>query len=208
MARTRDPARDKAKEMFLESKGNITNRDIASALGVDEKKIATWKLRDKWNVLQTENVVQQKKKRSTTNKKKVKEVAKALIEEGYSISEVAKKTEIPKGTIGRWSAEGNLQQSQLEHLKAFKEKHRERIRLNKEKRLQVNETALDAISYEINHWEDSGRISKAAMEKLLMNEEAEQKIFEVDRIERMEKTPAENTESEEKDRKFTIEVLD
>ncbi|WP_306583728.1 terminase small subunit [Fusobacterium ulcerans] len=71
MARIRDPARDKAKELYLNNK-DITNREIANILGVDEKKIATWKIRDNWKCSTTEkkNVVQQNKKCSTTNKKK------------------------------------------------------------------------------------------------------------------------------------------
>lgn len=71
MARIRDPARDKAKELYLNNK-DITNREIANILGVDEKKIATWKIRDNWKCSTTEkkNVVQQNKKCSTTNEKK------------------------------------------------------------------------------------------------------------------------------------------
>lgn len=71
MARERSPERDKAKQMWLESSGNISNRQIAEQLGIDEKKVAVWKQRDKWNVVlghpesvvqQTEmNVVQQKR---------------------------------------------------------------------------------------------------------------------------------------------------
>lgn len=70
VARIRDPARDKAKELYLNNK-DITNREIANILGIDEKKIATWKIRDNWKCSTTEkkNVVQQNKKCSTTNKK-------------------------------------------------------------------------------------------------------------------------------------------
>ena len=70
VARIRDPARDKAKELYLNNK-DITNREIANILGVDEKKIATWKIRDNWKCSTTEkkNVVQQNKKCSTTNEK-------------------------------------------------------------------------------------------------------------------------------------------
>lgn len=73
MARIRDPARDKAKELYLNNK-DITNREIANILGVDEKKIATWKYRDKWegNTEEKKNVVQQNKKCSTTKPKKEK----------------------------------------------------------------------------------------------------------------------------------------
>lgn len=64
MARARDPNRDRALEIWQEHGGNITNRQIAEQLGVDEKKIAVWKQRDKWNVVQqtNSNVVQQKKR--------------------------------------------------------------------------------------------------------------------------------------------------
>lgn len=73
MARIRDPARDKAKELYLNNK-DITNREIANILGVDEKKIATWKIRDNWKCSTTEkkNVVQQNKKCSTTKRKEEK----------------------------------------------------------------------------------------------------------------------------------------
>ncbi|WP_432204427.1 phage terminase small subunit-related protein [Cetobacterium somerae] len=210
MARERDPARDKAYEMWKKSNGKITNREIANALDVNEKKIATWKTRDKWNCSTTkkENVVQQNKKCSTTNKKKIKEIAKALIEEGHTLSEVAKQTETPRGTIGRWSAEENLQQSQLEHLKRFREKYKERIERNKLLRLETNEEALEAISYEIKSWENNGKISKAAMEKLIMNEEAEQLILEVVRIERMEKNITEVPVDEEKKKELVIKVIE
>ena len=63
MARVRSPNRDKAFEIYKEHEGNITNREIASILNEDEKVIAVWKSRDKWNV------VQQSKKRCTTKKK-------------------------------------------------------------------------------------------------------------------------------------------
>lgn len=77
MARIRDPARDKAKELYLNNK-DITNREIANILKIDEKKVATWKYRDKWecNTEEKKNVVQQNKKCSTT---KPKEEKKELI---------------------------------------------------------------------------------------------------------------------------------
>ncbi|RJX40885.1 terminase [Paenibacillus pinisoli] len=64
MGKARDPNRDRAKEFWQEHGGDITNRRIAELLGIDEKKVAVWKQRDKWNVVQQDesNVVQQKKK--------------------------------------------------------------------------------------------------------------------------------------------------
>lgn len=60
MARPRSPNQDKAYEIYKEHNGKITNREIAAMLGEDEKVIAVWKSRGKWNV------VQQSKKSCTT----------------------------------------------------------------------------------------------------------------------------------------------
>ena len=64
LPRERNPNRGKAKEIYQAHGGKITNREIAAILGEDEKVIAVWKGRDRWN-----NVVQQSKKRCTTRKK-------------------------------------------------------------------------------------------------------------------------------------------
>lgn len=63
MPRGRSPNRDKAHEIYQQHGGKITNREIAAMLEEDEKVIAVWKSRDKWNV------VQQSKKRCTTKAK-------------------------------------------------------------------------------------------------------------------------------------------
>ena len=52
MPRQRSPNRRKAFELYKKHKGQITNREIASRLKEDEKVIAVWKSRDKWNVVQ------------------------------------------------------------------------------------------------------------------------------------------------------------
>ncbi|QDX92473.1 hypothetical protein EEL30_09130 [Brevibacillus laterosporus] len=51
MAKARSPNRDKALELWLESGGNISNRELAEQLGEKEKTISNWKSRDKWNVV-------------------------------------------------------------------------------------------------------------------------------------------------------------
>ena len=63
MARRRNPNRDKAYQIWLEHSGSITNRRIAEMLNENEKVVAVWKQRDKWNVVQQSktNDVQQKK---------------------------------------------------------------------------------------------------------------------------------------------------
>lgn len=62
MPRQRSPNRDRAFEIYKEHGGNIANRAIADLLGEDEKVVAVWKSRDKWNV------VQQSGESCTTNK--------------------------------------------------------------------------------------------------------------------------------------------
>ena len=67
MPRVRSPERDKAKELYIQHNGEITNREIANQLNIDEKKVAVWKQRDNWdNTSKKNNVVQQKR---TTIKK-------------------------------------------------------------------------------------------------------------------------------------------
>lgn len=63
MPRKRSQNRDKAYEIYKDHGGSITNREIANLLGEDEKVVAVWKSRDKWND------VQQSNKSCTTNKK-------------------------------------------------------------------------------------------------------------------------------------------
>lgn len=72
MARARSPSRDKALEIYKQHNGNITNREIASMLNEDEKVIAVWKSRDKWN-----KVVQQSEQSCKTNKIDAKKTRKA-----------------------------------------------------------------------------------------------------------------------------------
>lgn len=78
MAKQRDPLRDEAKRLFDEVNGEITNREIAARLGIDEKKVAVWKQRDGWTVVQQKKLIQQKTKaqQKKSNKKVVKAAAK------------------------------------------------------------------------------------------------------------------------------------
>lgn len=70
MAIERSPNRDKAFEIYKKHGGCITNREIANILNEDEKVIAVWKSRDKWNV--NINVVQQSNQSCTTKVKQTK----------------------------------------------------------------------------------------------------------------------------------------
>lgn len=74
MAKVKDPNRELAFNLWRENP-DITNREIAKRLEVDEKKIATWKLRDKWkervNGISLENNKTTSKKKNCSTTKKV-----------------------------------------------------------------------------------------------------------------------------------------
>lgn len=173
-------------------KAGMKYKEIAQKYGVTLNTVKSWKTRY-WNDEKKKKVCTPNKKSMHT--KKVKEVAKNLVISGASISETVEQTGIPRATIGRWSSEYNLQAKQLEFLKEFRDKQRERILQNKNKRLEINEEALKAIYYEVMNWKENGKISKALMEKLIMNEELEQLILGLDRIERLEKLEIERAKN-------------
>lgn len=122
-------------------------------------------------------------KRQTTKLKK--EMAKVLIEEGHTLKEASALSGTSIDTLKKISSKENLQQSQLENLKSFRDKYRKEIRENKLKRLLLNNKNLEKLAYEIDNKETT---SKADFEKVKLSEEIEQLIFECDRIERLEKT--------------------
>lgn len=166
-------------------KSGMKYKDIAEKYGVTLNTVKSWKTRY-WSAEKKRKVCTPKAKKSM-HTKQIKEIAKEMIIAGASISEVAKQTQVPTGTVAYWSSEYNLQAKQLDYLKEFRDKQRERILQNKLKRLEINEEALEAIYYEVMNWKETDRISKSLMEKLIMNEELEQNILELDRIERLEK---------------------
>lgn len=157
-----------------------SNKEIAELCEVSVRTVERYKK----SLTTSDNDTKNDKRQ---NRKIAKETAKILIKEGASISEAVEQTGIPRATIGRLSIQENLQQSQLEYLKEFRNNQRKKIRENKLKRLMLNDEILEAVEYELSNWQENGRVSKAAIEKLLMSEELEQKIFELDRIERLEK---------------------
>ena len=84
VARQRSPDREKAKEMYLKSKGEAVLKDIAEQLGLKDSQIRKWKSQDKWDdelkgaLLKTKgNATNQKDK---VTPKKEKEIMKELEE--------------------------------------------------------------------------------------------------------------------------------
>ena len=163
----------------IDYENGLSTKEIADKYSVSMATVRKWKSRYQWCDVT--------KKRDIAKKKRIKEQAKEMIIAGASIRETSEKIGLPKSTVGDISSKYNLQAKQLDYLKEFRDKQRERILQNKLKRLEINEEALEAIYYEVMNWKETGRISKSLMEKLIMNEELEQNILELDRIERLEK---------------------
>ena len=165
-------------------KAGMKYKEIADKYGVTINTVKSWKQRYSWTREGAEkktSVCTQNEKSMHTKKKK--EIARVMIEEGATISEVANQTELHPSSVKRLSVNENLQQSQLEYLKSFREQMRERIKANKLKRLSLNEEALYSVEEEIN----AGDVGKATFEKIKLSEEIEQSIFELDRIDKLER---------------------
>ena len=181
----------------IDYSNGMSTKEIAEKYSVSVATVRKWKSRHNWDSVT-------KKRDKNVTSKKVKEVAKILIEEGATIREASAQSGTSIDVVKKISAKENLQQSQLEYLKEFRNKQREKIRENKLKRLMLNDEILEAVEYEVSNWQENGRVSKAAIEKLLMSEELEQKIFELDRIERLERLEIEKAkvarEKEQKDK--------
>ena len=168
----------------IDYKSGMKYKDIAEKYNVSLNTVKSWKTRY-WGKGADKKVCTQKKSMHT--RKKAKEMARILIEEGATIREASAQSGTSIDVVKKISAKENLQQSQLEYLKEFRNNQRKKIRENKLKRLMLNDEILEAVEYELGNWQENGRVSKAAIEKLLLSEELEQKIFELDRIERLEK---------------------
>lgn len=74
MARARDPNREIAKQMYLESNGEMLLKDIAAELGKSDTQIRKWKNLDKWDGLLKGNVTNETKGNVTNEKQSAKVV--------------------------------------------------------------------------------------------------------------------------------------
>lgn len=142
-----------------------------------------------------------KKTTTTSDKKKRKEVAKAKIIVGHTIKEASEQTRTHISTIKKLSSKENLQQSQLEFLNSLRESKIKEIKSNKLKRLEANNDNLEVIRREI----EAGTFNKDLQVALFKNEETEQEIFELNRLERLNKF---EFEKEIYKNKLKIEVVE
>ena len=167
--------RQEVYKLIIEKKDN---KEIAAALNISIRTVERYR--------KDFNSTTNDKNATTTNdnRRKKKEKARALIESGETITEVANKVGLARSTIGDISSKEKLQVKQLDYLKSFREEHREEITKNKKDRLNLNNIAKKKIEYTLNLTEN---ITKDTQKLIKMNEETEQKIFELDRIERLER---------------------
>jgi phage terminase small subunit len=80
--RSRSPNRDKAKQLYLESDGDIKLKDIADQLGIKDSQVRKWKSQDKWDEERKGalpkgkgNVTNHKEQETEQNSKKVEAIA-------------------------------------------------------------------------------------------------------------------------------------
>jgi len=168
--------RQEVYKLIIEKKDN---KEIAAALNISIRTVERY--RKDFNSTTNDNDI---KTTTTSDKKKRKEKAKVLIECGATIKEASEQTRTHISSIKRLSSKENLQVNQLNYLKSFREQYREEITKNKKDRLNLNNIAKEKIEYTLNLAEC---ITKDTQKLIKMNEETEQKIFELDRIERLER---------------------
>lgn len=171
--------RQEVYKLIIEKKDN---KEIAAALNISVRTVERY--RKDFNDTTNDNNDDKNATATNDNRRKKKEKAKALIESGETIRDVGDKLGLSKSVAGRLSSKEKLQVKQLDYLKSFREQYREEITKNKKDRLNLNNLAKEKIEYTLNLAED---ISKDTQKLIKMNEETEQKIFELDRIERLER---------------------
>lgn len=167
--------RQEVYKLIIEKKDN---KEIAATLNISIRTVERYR--------KDFNSTTNDKNATTTNdnRRKKKEKARALIESGETITEVANKVGLARSTIGDISSKEKLQVKQLDYLKSFREQYREEITKNKKDRLNLNNLAKEKIEYTLNL---ADFITKDTQKLIEMNEQTEQKIFELDRIERLER---------------------
>lgn len=124
MPRQRDPRRDKAFEIWKQHNGDITNREIAKMLDVDEKVVAVWKQRDKWNVVQqtNTNVVQQNNSDDISWVEIENEYVTDIRKKPCTLEDLSNKYGIAIGTIEKYSMENKWSEKRKKYKETIKRK--------------------------------------------------------------------------------------
>jgi uncharacterized protein YjcR len=98
-------ARTEAKKMFLKAKGDITNKQIADAVGVNPLTIGRWKRDDKWETELKQAKPAAKVISGVVRKKAARDKAEKLFMElGGNITnkELAGRVDVSPASISKW----------------------------------------------------------------------------------------------------------
>ena len=185
--------RQEVYKLIIEKKDN---KEIAAALNISVRSVQLYRKEYEKDLNKSESEI---KNESESEKKKRKEKAKVLIETGASLKEAAAESGISFNSAMKLSSKDKLQVKQLDYLKSFREQYKEEITKNKKDRLNLNNKAKEKIEYTLNLSEN---ITKDTQKLIMMNEETEQKIFELNRIERLERFELEK--SKYKDNRLNV----
>lgn len=166
--------RQEVYKLIIEKKDN---KEIAAALNISIRTVERYR-KDFNSTTSDKNATA-----TNDNRRKKKEKAKALIESGETITEVANKVGLARSTIGDISSKEKLQVKQLDYLKSLREKYSREIAQNKEDRFYINVEAKEEIWKKLR---ENG-ISKELQDTLKQNELTEQEILELNRLERLER---------------------
>ena len=171
-----DNKRNTRSEVYKLIAQGYKNKDIAIMLGITSRTVERYRKEYSDN--------DSDKKATTTSDRKIKkEKAKALIAAGASLKEAATQSNTTIDIVKRLSSKEKLQAKQRDFLHSLRLQHIEEIKANKKERLNNNNGILKFISRAV----EENAIDKNTQEMLVKNEEAEQKILEIDRLERLEK---------------------
>ncbi len=196
----RSSPRERARELYEQGVGSLAQ--IAVEVGESVNTVKSWKKRDKDNgndwikgaTKKKEKVAPKNTKGCTQNnkgatnkdtrKKKIAE-ARVMVENGASLSEAADQTGLPTSTLKNHSASGGWIDQQIANITAFQEEVAKEIMSNKRSRLKINRGFTYILNEELKEAIERGKMSKALQEKLLINQETEDLILGVDRLEKL-----------------------
>lgn len=167
--------RQKVYKLIIEKKNND---EIAEALNVSKRTVERYRKDFNDTTNNDKNATA-----TNDNRRKKKEKARALIESGETIREVADKLGLSKSVAGELSSKEKLQVKQLDYLKSLREKYSKEIAQNKEDRFYINTEAKEEIWKKLKAF----GISKELQDTLKQNELTEQEILELNRLERLER---------------------
>lgn len=121
MSRIRDPAREKAKELWKEAGGDKAPKgilkEIADKLALSEGTVRGWKAKDKWSVPKKKAMERSDKNMERSNNKSLINQAKSMVVSGATIKEAAEKTGVKESTLQNYSSKENWMEQQEKFLK-------------------------------------------------------------------------------------------